>query len=104
MVNGLDRTTLKQLLAVFGEFSSLEKVVLFGSRAKGIQTKGSDIDLAVKGLPDSEVIRVSMILNEEMDLPYFFDVIGIESITNEELLDHIQRVGEVIYSIVASCE
>ena len=104
MSNGLNKTTLDQLHSAFVKFPALEMGILFGSRAKGTHTKGSDIDIAVKGLLGSEVVRLSMILNEEMDIPYFFDVISIESITNKELLDHIQRVGKVIYSIVASCE
>lgn len=99
MRTGLNKAAVSQLRAVFCEFPSLERVILFGSRAKGTHAKGSDIDLAVKGLSDLEVIRLSMILNEELDLPYFFDVIGVESITNQELKKHIQRKGKVFHEI-----
>ncbi|MFA7173729.1 MAG: nucleotidyltransferase domain-containing protein [Kiritimatiellia bacterium] len=98
MSNALDSATLKQLYAVFHKFSSLEKAILFGSRAKGTHCKGSDVDLAVKGLTDTDVVQLSMELNEETTLPYYFDVIKVESISSQELLDHIARVGEVVYA------
>ena len=96
MNNGLDRAALNQLCAVFSQFSSLEKAVLFGSRAKGTHGKGSDVDISVKGLSDFEIVQLSMELNEETTLPYYFDVIRIESISNKDLLDHIARVGKVL--------
>ena len=98
MNNGLDSVKLDQLCSVFSKFSSLEKAVLFGSRAKGTHCKSSDVDVSVKGLSDAETVQLSMELNEETNLPYFFDVIRIESISNKDLLDHIQRVGEVLYT------
>ncbi len=97
MNSGLSQSALKRLTNVFGKFSSLEKVFLFGSRAKGIQERGSDIDIAVEGLNDRDVIRLSMCLNEETDLPYFFDVVDLDSIVSPDLVSHIQRVGRVIY-------
>ena len=97
MNSGLSQIALRQLTNVFGKFSSLDKVILFGSRAKGVQERGSDIDIAVKGLNDRDVIRLSMCLNEETELPYFFDVVDLDSVVSPDLISHIQRVGRVIY-------
>jgi uncharacterized protein len=97
MDSGLSQSVLKRLTNVFDKFSSLEKVILFGSRAKGVQERGSDIDIAVKGLNDRDVIRLSMCLNEETELPYFFDVVDLDSVVSPDLISHIQRVGRVIY-------
>ena len=36
-------------IALFAENNSVDKVVLFGSRARGINTERSDVDLAVYG-------------------------------------------------------
>ena len=32
-------------------------------------------------------------LNEETTMPYNFDIVNYETITNEELTNHIDRVG-----------
>ena len=99
MSNGLDRLTMKCLRVIFADFPALQKAVLFGSRAKGTQTRGSDIDIAVEGLSDAQVVKLSMQLNQETTLPFFFDVVAIESISSEELLEHIRRMGQVVYKI-----
>jgi len=70
--------------------SGVSRGVVFGSRAKGNYKKGSDVDIAIVG--DEQ--KVSRILNEECNLPYFFDVINIEKINNQNLIDHIHRVGK----------
>ncbi|MEW6606109.1 MAG: hypothetical protein AB1414_01475 [bacterium] len=36
-------------------------------------------------------------LNEETPLPYFFDVVHYESINNPDLIEHINRMGKIIY-------
>ncbi len=77
----------------------IKKAVIFGSRAKGNYKKGSDIDLAVIG--DHKYLNY--FLNEETTLPYFFDVINLQEIKNENLKEHIQRVGKVIYPQSVGC-
>ena len=67
-----------------------QEAILFGSRAKGTFKKGSDIDLAIVG----DEKKVSYFLNEEINLPYFFDIINLHKITNKNLLEHIDRVGK----------
>ena len=37
--------------------------------------------------------------NEELPLPYFFDVLHYEEIGNENLTGHIDRVGKIVYSV-----
>lgn len=70
----------------------IQKVVLFGSRAKGNYKKGSDVDLAIVG----DERKVSYILNEETNLPYVFDVVNLHKITNKNLIEHIERIGKVL--------
>jgi uncharacterized protein len=36
-------------------------------------------------------------LNEESSLPYFFDIVHYEQISEQELTEHIDRVGMLIY-------
>ena len=68
----------------------VKKAVLFGSRAKGTNKHGSDVDIAVIG----DKKRVSYALNEETNLPYFFDVIDMDEIVSQNLREHIQRAGK----------
>jgi len=74
------------------------QAILFGSRAMGTHNPGSDVDIALKGsnLQDT-VLEISLYLNQESLLPYQFDIIDYQAIDNEKLLDHIHRVGIVIY-------
>ncbi|MDK9710728.1 nucleotidyltransferase domain-containing protein [Acidaminobacter sp.] len=78
---------------------NIEELVLFGSRAMGNYKPGSDVDLAVKGeiIDRSTIRRLSECLNEELPLPYFFDVLDYNTIENEMLKTHIDRFGVVIY-------
>ena len=46
---GLTDQTIEKLQEVFRHFPVVEKVVIYGSRAKGTWKKGSDIDLTLFG-------------------------------------------------------
>lgn len=93
MKYGLSDATLEEILTVFRENSQVEEVILFGSRAKGTFRSGSDIDLAVKGnLTFQEFLRLLVQL-DELELIYKIDAIHYSSVKNQELLDHIGRVG-----------
>jgi uncharacterized protein len=57
------------------------------------------VDLAIKGqhLDYNTPVHLSTVLNEEMALPYYFDVLNYQSITEQRLLEHIDRVGINIF-------
>lgn len=94
----LDRD-IKFILEVFKKHSKIEKVIIFGSRAMGNFKKASDVDLALLGKEiDKKTLRkVSDDLNEEYPLPYFFDVINYNEILSEDLKEHIDSYGKIIY-------
>ncbi|HOW32588.1 MAG TPA: nucleotidyltransferase domain-containing protein, partial [Bacteroidales bacterium] len=46
---GIEKSTLDYLMQALASFREIEKVLLFGSRAKGNSRPGSDIDLAIQG-------------------------------------------------------
>ncbi|MCX8482832.1 MAG: nucleotidyltransferase domain-containing protein, partial [Crocinitomicaceae bacterium] len=46
---GLLENDMSEIVDVLSQFSSIEKAVLFGSRAKGNFKNGSDIDIAIFG-------------------------------------------------------
>jgi len=99
MNNGLTLKDTQTIKAVLEKYPEVETATLYGSRALGTFQRGSDIDLALKGiiLTDRICSRIHFELEEETLLPYFFDVTHYGSITNKELKDHIDRVGKVIY-------
>lgn len=96
---GLDDETIEKINSVFYNFTKIEKVILYGSRAKGNFTNGSDIDLTLMG----DNLEFNCFLNilsdiDDLMLPYKFDISLYNSITEIELLDHIKRVGKTFYS------
>lgn len=100
MPHGLHDTDILMILESVRSFPEISQLVLFGSRAKGTYKKGSDVDLAIKGatVTYDTAVKLADVLNEEKPLPYFFDVIHYESITEPHLIEHIDRVGVVLYS------
>ena len=95
---GLKKGDIEVLQDVFGRFPKIKRVVILGSRAMGNFKKGSDVDLAIMGKINPDIItHVSMILNEETTLPYFFDILHYSAIASKELKHHIDEHGVLIY-------
>ena len=93
MIGGLEEQELSQILNCIERVPGIDRVVLFGSRAKETHERESDVDLTVFAESAVAASRLSALLNEETMLPYRFDVIDYGSITSRDLLDHIHRVG-----------
>jgi len=100
MPHGLQDIDIKLILESAKSFPEISQLILFGSRAKGTYKKGSDVDLVIKGasVTYDTAVKLADVLNEEKPLPYYFDVIHYESITEPRLIEHIDRVGVVLYS------
>lgn len=95
---GLTSSELEMIIEVFKSHPQIEEAVLFGSRALKRNRKGSDVDIALKGSSLGPLVaQVSGILNDEVPLPYFFDILDYEQIINDDLKDHIDRIGKTIY-------
>ncbi len=97
---GLLDQDLDYIIKAIRQYTEIEKVKIFGSRAMGNYKKGSDVDIVIFGqhINDKTVARLSETLNEEYPLPYFFDVIHYESITNQRLTEHIDKLGIEIFT------
>ena len=76
------------------EKNGINKVILFGSRAKGTNDARSDIDLAESG---GNVIDFHLDLEEEAWTLLKFDVINLDKGIDDELKNEIERDGIVIY-------
>ncbi|MEJ5310473.1 MAG: nucleotidyltransferase domain-containing protein [Anaerolineae bacterium] len=99
MKHGLLPRDLDYIIQALRQFPEVEVALIFGSRAKGNYTRGSDVDLAIRGerITPTTISRLSFLLNEEYPLPYFFDVVHYETLSNSDLIEHIDRVGEIIF-------
>ena len=96
---GLSGQTIEKINSVFARHPEVEKVVLYGSRAKGTHRPGSDIDLTLYGTEIS-LKQKNRILDEleELDLPYSIDLSVFSQLSHVQLRDHIERVGVVFYA------
>ena len=74
--------------------SFIDKVVLFGSRARGDNTERSDVDIAVYG-GDFDTFYWKM--KENIHSLLTFDIVEIDTKISEELKSEIERDGIVIY-------
>ena len=94
---GLSPKELEILKDVFKKFDDIKEVILFGSRALGTHKTASDIDLAIKGNVDINTLsKLKYTLEEDTNLPYFFDVVIYDNLENLELKKHIDEFGKRI--------
>ena len=98
MAYGLTDTEWAALRTLFAGNGRIEKVILYGSRAKGCFKPFSDVDivLAGEGLERKDLNRLLREIDDLL-LPYHFDVSLLHSLKCETLLEHIDRVGIVVY-------
>jgi len=91
---GLDETIWKQILDTCFSFPEVNKVILFGSRARKDYRQGSDIDIAIDA-PGMMSSAFSQVWNAVDDLPiiYTLDIAHLQSLTNEPLVKAIHEDG-----------
>jgi predicted nucleotidyltransferase len=82
---------------VFRAHEAVAQAKLFGSRAKGTHQPYSDIDIAIWGNINTSELGAILGELEELPLPYRFDVVLYDRISQVALRAHIDRVGKSIY-------
>lgn len=98
MPHGLKQETIDRIRGVFSRFKEVEEVVLYGSRAMGNFRPGSDVDLTLKGESlDLKLLNKISLDIDDLLLPYTFDLSIFDQIENQDLIDHIARIGIVFY-------
>ncbi|SKC55825.1 nucleotidyltransferase domain-containing protein [Maledivibacter halophilus] len=99
MKYGLKDSVIESIVNVFSKHPKIERVLIYGSRAKGNYKNGSDIDLTLIGqninMKDLNKLYLDL---DELYLPYSFDISIYEKIKNIDLVDHINRIGIIIYA------
>ena len=70
-----------------------KEVILYGSRAKGTARERSDIDIAVAGVENFDLL-----IEKVEDLPtlYSVDLLNIDTCRNQLLLEDIKQYGRKI--------
>jgi len=96
---GLSAEVLKEIYGYLHELPAIERVLLYGSRAKGSHKPGSDIDLTLlgRGLTHENSLLPLMRKLDESSLPYLFDLSIFAQLDSSKLIAHILRVGKVFY-------
>lgn len=72
--------------------------MLYRSRAKGNFKPGSDIDLTLFGNVNSDVLADIANAVDDLLLPLVVDLSADSMLDNQELINHIDRVGVVFYN------
>ena len=70
-----------------------KKVILYGSRAKGTARERSDIDIAVSGVDNFELLVEKV---EELPTLYSVNMVNMETCRNQLLLEDIRQYGREI--------
>ena len=70
-----------------------KKVILYGSRAKGTARERSDIDIAVSGADNFELLVEKV---EELPTLYSVDMVNMDTCRNQLLLEDIRQYGREI--------
>lgn len=97
---GIKEEHWQKIIALFKKNPKIDKVILFGSRAMGNFKNGSDIDIALvgKNLDQKRDIYTALFEYEELYLPWKFDMLDYNNLSNQDLKDHIDRVGMTLWS------
>jgi predicted nucleotidyltransferase len=95
---GLSDATLATVQAILASCPAVETAIVYGSRAKGNFSTGSDIDLTLVGAALTQEMLSHLVGQfEESNLPYQVDLSILRDIDNPSLREHVERVGKVIY-------
>lgn len=95
---GLSEQETNAIIAVFSRYPQVKNVLLYGSRAKGNFRPDSDIDLSLVGNDIDLSLQNEIELElDDLMLPYKFDISVYRKIKDAGLINHIDRVGKLIY-------
>jgi predicted nucleotidyltransferase len=95
---GLPDKTVAIVRQILAGFPAVERAILYGSRAKGNDRPGSDIDLTLFGDQLNLYILGQIAARlEESSIPYMVDLSIWSQLDHAGLREHIERVGVIFY-------
>lgn len=92
---GIHESVYKNLIRYFENNNYINRVILFGSRAKGNEIYNSDIDLAI--LCDNKYKRTAIQEIDELIGVYSSDIVFIDKIDGD-IKKQVEKYGIEIYS------
>ena len=90
---------INQVVALVREALAPHRIILFGSRARRTAARGSDIDLAVEGVPKLSV-REERVLREKIDETaglLSVDLLFLDDVGDEDMKRVVKETGVVVY-------
>ena len=90
---GIKDSVIYEIIELAKKYN-LDKVILFGSRARGDFQRASDIDLAVCG---GDIAMFAIDVEEETSTLLQCDVIDLDKDLQENLLKSIREEGIILY-------
>jgi len=92
---GLPEETVKLLKKFFEQFTQIEQVKIFGSRAKGNYKHNSDVDFVLYGsrIDENLIIHISSEI-DELPTPYKYDILDYKTIDNEKFKQIIDETAK----------
>ncbi|KYH34986.1 nucleotidyltransferase domain protein [Clostridium tepidiprofundi DSM 19306] len=95
----LDSKLKNELEEIFMKYKEVDKVLLFGSRARGDHKINSDVDLCIFGDDVTHLILAKIYMDlYEIDTPLSFDIVQFTELSKKELIKNILSEGVVIYN------
>ena len=93
---GIREQVLKEIKELAEKYD-VQKVILFGSRARGDFRERSDIDLAAQG---GNVDLFALAVDEETSTLLKYDIVNLDRAVQKELLLSIENEGVLLYEKV----
>jgi len=97
---GLDKSIIEKLNKIFAKYEEVERVCIFGSRAKGTYKKTSDIDIVLYGDKLTHTINTKIYYDiDDLYLIYKIDLINFNSLKEtDKIRESILKEGVEIYA------
>ena len=92
-LNGIETQVINEIIDL-AKSNGIEKVVLFGSRARGDYHRASDIDLAVCG---GDITNFALDVEEKTSTLLTYDVVDLSKKLQEGFRESIEKEGKILY-------
>ena len=98
MKYGIPEHDWEKVVEAISRDPRVQRIILYGSRAKEAFQDGSDIDLCLQApeLDNSTLLKMENDLDDLL-LPWKIDIAIRHRIDNPDLLAHIERVGKTLF-------
>ncbi len=91
------RDNIRDSIIALAKAYDVDKVILFGSRARGDNRERSDIDLAISG---GNYVEFALAVEEVVPTLLMFDFVVLDEFLSAELREAVEREGVLLYEKV----